>query len=150
MPCKCGEHCRHGADNRFDGRAKRVPSGEPGWIIVGQPGRTVPVLPDERLQRKVDTGALTGLHERRAPKMIKAVGGNVIAAAGAPAAPVSATAAEAGAAAAAAAAPAWAAAAGVCSMGPPMSLLTWHIIWCFCISVELNFRFCTRIEQRER
>jgi len=40
-----------------------------------------PILPHERFQRKVDAGALIGLHQRRAclcpPKMINVVGRNV-------------------------------------------------------------------------
>src|SRR5579875_2542133 len=48
----------------FGLRAGRVPPGKPSWITVGQPYRTVLLLPDHRLQGKADARALTGLHER--------------------------------------------------------------------------------------
>jgi hypothetical protein len=48
----------------------RVPSRDPGWIIVGQPDLAVAVFPNERLQRKVNAGVLARLHERRAPARV--------------------------------------------------------------------------------
>ena len=45
-------------------------SGEPLWIIVGQPCLAMLIFPGESLKRQIDAGGLIDLHQRRAASWI--------------------------------------------------------------------------------